>query len=237
MRIRLPIGRALFLLALFLFFLLALLPLRLALDGFGFDRSGLSARAVTGSLWRGAIQEARLGPVALGDLGAELELLPLLLGRARLAFHSPASPGLEGAVVVSRDGFAVENVSGSFALGGLSPALPMSTIQLDDFSAAFDSGRCVGAGGRARATVAGPVAAIGVGSGFEGRARCAGDALLLPLAGPSGQERLTIRLFADGRYRIELHLRLSDPALRDRLVAFGFGPSGSGHAIRIDGEF
>ena len=36
---------------------------------------------------------------------------------------------------------------------------------------------------------------------MSGRARCDGGALLLPLQGASGMERLDLRLFADGRWQ------------------------------------
>ena len=44
MRIRLPLGRSLFFLCAFLFALVALLPLRLALDWLGLDDKGFAAR-------------------------------------------------------------------------------------------------------------------------------------------------------------------------------------------------
>ena len=59
------------------------LPMRLALAGFG--ASGLSARAVNGSVWHGTLADAALGPVSLGTIDARLKALPLLTGHARIA--------------------------------------------------------------------------------------------------------------------------------------------------------
>ncbi|HWT12861.1 MAG TPA: type II secretion system protein N [Allosphingosinicella sp.] len=238
MRIRLPLGRTLFLAAAFLFALVALLPLRLVLGGIGFDERGLTARAATGSVWRGALQEAQIGPVALGDVKARLNLLPLLLGRARLSLAGadPATP-FEGAASLSRHSFGFEDVTGRFRLGALSSPVPLTSLDFQDVSAGFASGRCTRAEGRVRAAVAGEVAGIGLASGLSGNPRCADDALLLPLASQSGMEQLNIRLFADGRYRLDLFVRSADEAIRARLLAAGLRPVGRGFGMRVDGRF
>ena len=238
MRVRLRIGRALLLAAFFLFALVALLPMRLALDWLGFGERGLAARAATGSVWYGALQEAQVGPVPLGDVAARLNVLPLLLGRARLSLERSDEAGrLAGAVTVSRHGFGLDDVTGSFRLGPLLSPLPVATLDLDDLSAGFASGRCARAEGRIRANVTGEIAGLGLASGLTGAARCADDALLLPLASQSGMERLELRLFADGRYRAELLVRTADPAVGARLAAAGFRPAPGGQAMRIDGSF
>lgn len=231
MRLRLPIGRTAFVVAALLFALVATLPMRLALDWFGFGGRGLTARAVTGSVWAGALQQAQMGPVALGDVRARLNLLPLLLGRARLSLRgADETAPISGAVTVSRSGIAVDDVSGRLRIGG---GMPLATLDLQDLSAGFAAGRCVRAEGRVRATAAGPL----TGNALAGNVRCDGAALLFPLAGPSGAERLELRLFGDGRWRIDLAVRTADPAVAARLAAAGLRRSGSGYATRIQGEF
>ena len=84
MRIRLPLGRTIFFVAAFFFSLVALIPLRVAVGWFGVE-AGLAAREAEGSVWLGVLKEAQFGRVPLGDLSARLDMLPLLLGRARLA--------------------------------------------------------------------------------------------------------------------------------------------------------
>lgn len=235
MRIRLPVGRTLFVAAAFLFALAASLPLRLALDWFGFGERGVAARAATGSVWVGALQEARLGPVALGDVGARLHLLPLFLGRARLGLEgSDGAAPLRGAVTIARRGFALDDVSGRFRLGPGSP-LPFAAIDLDGFSAGFVDGRCTRAGGAVRVPLAGALA--GLAAGLSGTARCDGGALLLALAGGGGTERLDLRLSGDGRYRADLAVRTNDSDVRARLQAAGFRPAGGMLVLRIDGGF
>ena len=237
MSVRPGLRWSLFLAAAFLFALVALLPMRLALDWLGFGERGLSARAATGSLWLGALQEAQVGPVPLGDLSARLNILPLLLGRARLSL-SGAEPGsFEGAVTLTRHSFGLDDVSARLRVGALFAPVAVSTLDFDDVSAGFTGGRCTRGEGRVRAALSGEIAGTGAASALSGLARCAGDALLLPLASPSGTERLDISLFADGRYRLEMLVRPADSALRGRLIAAGFRPAGSGYGRRIDGAF
>ena len=237
MRIR-RAGWALFLVAAFLFALLALLPMRLALGWFGFGERGLTARAATGSVWLGALQEAQIGPVPLGDVKARLNFFPLFLGRARLTLAgADEATGLEGAVTVSRHSFGFDDVSARLRVGALFSPLAVSMLDFDDVSAGFTGGRCTRGEGRVRAAVSGQVAGISLASGLAGQARCAGDALLIPLVSQSGMERLDIRLSGDGRYRLELLVRPGDEAVRGRLIAAGFRPAGQGYGMQVDGAF
>ena len=72
MRVRLPFGRTLFFLGAFFLAMIALLPMRLALDWFGIGQRGVAAREVQGSVWFGALKEAQVGNVGLGDMHARL---------------------------------------------------------------------------------------------------------------------------------------------------------------------
>lgn len=231
MRIRLPLRRTAFVLAALLFSLIATLPMRLALEVFGFGGRGLSARAATGSVWAGALHQAQVGPVALGDVRARLNLLPLFLGRARLSLHgADSSAPIAGAVTVTRRSFGVDDVSGRFRVGG---PLPIASLDLADLSAGFANGRCVRGEGRVRAAAAGALAGLAL----AGSVRCDGEALLLPLADGAGLARLDIRLFGDGRYRLDLTVRATDAAGAARLTAAGLRPTPHGYASRIQGEF
>lgn len=206
MRFKLPLGRSALFLAALAFALVALLPLRVAAGWFDLGGRGLSAREASGSLWSGALKEARFGPVPLGDLRARLELFPLLLGRARLSLSRDEAQGrLEGAVMVSRNGFGIEDLTGQIRLGALFAPAPLATLDLADVSARFEGGLCESAEGQVRAGLGGELAA----SSLAGVARCAEGALLLPLAGQSGAERLDLRIHADGRWWIEAALGAS----------------------------
>jgi len=236
MRVRLPLKRTVFFLAVFAFSLVALIPLRVAVGWFGVE--GLAAREATGSIWLGMLKEAQLGPVPLGDVRARLNIWPLLLGRARLSLSRDEPDGhFEGAVSVSRHSFGVEDMTGRFRTGALLAPLPVSAVDLDQVSVHFANGLCESAEGRVVATASGDLGGIPLPTGLAGNARCAEGALLLPLASPSGMGQLNLSIRADGSYRIELVVHQPDPNLAPRLSAAGFQPSPEGYSRRIEGHF
>lgn len=231
-------GRTAFFLGAFAFSLAALFPLRLAADWFGLGERGLAAREATGSVWFGALKEAQLGPVPVGDVTARLNSLPLFVGRARLSLarDDEANP-LRGAVGLSRHSFGADDVTGQFRVAALFAPLPVSMLDLDDVSVGFAAGQCRRAEGNVRATLVGEVGGIALPSGLTGAATCQGDAVLIPLASQTGMERLDLRLFADGRYRMDLTLRPSDAAMQARLTAAGFQNANGLFLRRIEGVF
>jgi general secretion pathway protein N len=236
MRIRLPLGRGLFFLCAFLFALVALLPLRLALDWFGLPDHGLTARDAHGSVWLGTLDEARVGPVELGDLGAGLRTLPLIVGRARLDVRALGDEDrFEGGLTSTRHGFGIDDVSAKLRLAGGAGALPLATLDTTDVSVRFADGLCRSAEGRVTAGLAGEVGGIRL-PPLAGNARCEGGALLLPLASQSGLEMLQFRLYEGGRYRVDLTVRPAVEGAEDALRAAGFVPAAAGYVLRIPGE-
>jgi general secretion pathway protein N len=220
----------------FLFALVALAPLRWALDMFGFGRFGLAARQATGSVWLGALNEAQLGPAPLGDVQVRLNRLPLLIGRSRLSLRrDSADSPLEGAATIEGDGFSLDDFTGQLRLGVALSPLPVGSVDLDDVSVKYSDGVCQTAEGRVRAQLATELAGLSLASGLSGNARCGGGKLLLPLASQSGMERLNLSFDANGRYRAELSVTPTDPALQAQLIAAGFRPSGPGLGLRIEG--
>jgi general secretion pathway protein N len=238
-RVRLPIGRGLFFLCAFLFALVALLPLRLALDWLALDATGFSARQVEGSIWLGFLSEARVGGAPIGDLRAKLDPVPLVAGQARVRFDrlqggAAASP-LEGSVSVSRHSIAVDDVTATMPLGTAFAPLPISGLDLSDVSVRFQDGLCDHADGLVKAQVAGDVGGISLPGGLTGNARCEAGALMLPLASPGGAEMLSLAIQAGGHYRAELLVRPSDAAARTRLLGSGFTPAGDRLRLAIEG--
>lgn len=194
-------ARLLFFAVAFALALGAFLPLRTAIDWLALEERGLSAREAQGTVWIGALRDARFGPVPLGDLHAGLDGLPLLLGRARVALEGgEPGPPLAGAATVTGAGFGLHDVEGRIAGGALFAPLPVAALDLTDVSAHFRDGRCASAEGRVRAELAGELGGIALPGGLSGNARCDGEALLVPLAGQSGLERVDLRIFADGRW-------------------------------------
>ena len=235
-RIRLPLKRIVFFLAAFAFSLVALIPLRVAVGWFGAE--GLAARDAEGSIWLGMLKEAQLGPVPLGDVRARLNVLPLLLGRARLSLSRDEPDGhFEGAVSVSRHSIGVEDVTGQLRTGPLFAPVPIAALDLEDVSVHFESGQCESAEGRVRATMSGEMGGVTLPASLAGDARCAEGALLLPLTGQAGIGQVNLSIRADGRYRIDLIVRQADALLGPRLTAAGFQPSAEGYSRRIEGHF
>jgi general secretion pathway protein N len=238
MRFRLPLGRSVFFVSAFLFALVALLPLRLALDWLALD-GAVTAREAQGSIWLGNLAETQLGAVPLGNLQAQLRSLPLFVGRARVDLRrSDDNQPLEGAATVTRHSFGIDDLKGRVDLGALLAPLPVTSIELADMSFRFANGLCVRAEGRVKAIVTGQLAGLGLAGGLGGGPRCDRGALLLPLTSQSGMERLNIRLFNDGRYRFDLSVRPTSPALVQRLSAAGFTPAADGsYAVSRAGAF
>jgi general secretion pathway protein N len=230
--------RIAFFAAVFLLALVATLPLRVAAAWLGLDDRGLAAREAAGSVWSGHLSEAQLGRAPLGDLSARLGMLPLLIGKARVALARPgAVDPFEGALTASLSGFGVDDMTGRVRVAALFAPLPIAAIDLEDVSTGFSGGRCSRAEGQVRAMLSGEIAGIGLPSVFTGSVACAGDAVLIPFASQSGMERLVLRLFADGRYRIDLGVRPTGETMRAALTAAGFTPGNGAFERRIEGRF
>jgi general secretion pathway protein N len=231
-RFRLPIGRGLFFLCAFLFALIALLPLRLALERIG--AGGFAAREATGSVWLGTVEEAQLGKIALGDLAVSLETLPLFAGQARLTARGLGGRRFEGTFASSRQGFGVDDLTAELSLAGAFGPLPLATIDTTDVSARFERGLCIHAEGRVLAALSGDIGGIPL-PALAGAARCEAGLLLLPLLSQAGTERLELRIAGDGRYRADLRVRPSQPGLGAALTAAGFAASRDGYALALSG--
>lgn len=247
MRVRLPLGRRLFFACAFLLALLALLPLRLAADWLDVDRTGVAAREVAGSVWGGVVRGAQYRETQLGDLLARLRALPLLIGRARIDVGrdtGDATPGttglqpdaLQGALTVSRSGYAMDDATARIPLGLALAPLPVTGIDLSDVSARFVAGACETASGAVTVQTSGNVAGLPLPATMTGNARCDGAALLLPLAGPSGLEQLDLRFTGGNRYRATLSVRPTDPLLGQRLTLAGFAVAGGVYSLSLDGS-
>lgn len=205
--------------------LIAFAPLRLALDRIDAGRA-LAARAVTGPLWAGRLLEARLGGAAMGDLSARLSAPALLGGAVEARLAGAAGTGV---VVLHRDGGGVKALSARLDPLLAAAGAPVARAQSAGLIALFTRGRCIRAGGRLTVTLGPPIPSA---ADLAGEARCDGDAVLLPLSGPSG-EALTLRVRADRGFTAELRLPAADPAA---LTALGFAPAPGGAALRVEGR-
>lgn len=227
------------LLLIFLAALLAALPLTAPL-AVGLAASGgtaLSFAEARGSLWKGEVRGAAIGPLTLGDLGVGLDPLALLTGKTRVSVRASGGDVKgTGRIVLNRRSPGVERFTGSLALTalGLSGSLT-GDINARALTAAFKDGACVAAEGEIAAVVHGlgaaPVA-------LRGRPVCQGAALSLPLAGAVDGMALdlTTRLRADGRYSVEVTVRTTDPAFGAILAAEGFTSVPGGFSRTSEGK-
>lgn len=217
------------------------LPMRLALGLAGLHSLGLTARQVSGTLWSGRLEQARLGGLDLGSLDGGLSPWPLLLGRARFGFERAEGGGplpLSGALEIGPGRRLIDGLSGGVGITGSSMGgLPVDTIQFDQFSAHFSDGQCRSASGRVTLMLAVRIAGLDLRNGLSGEARCEGRALLIPFAGQSGMERLNLTIDGDGRYQARFGIAASDPVTAAALSAAGFEATAEGYYRTVRGQF
>lgn len=207
--------------------LIALLPLRLVL-GLTAPET-VSARSVEGLVWNGRIDGLRVGALPLGTVEAGLEPLPLLVGRAQLALSG------EGFSAKVNTGGGVSHANGTLALPDGLGGLPVTAISFGNFSAQMRDGACMAAEGTLGLTLAslGPLLPDAI--MLSGKARCEKGALVVPMRGAQGMERLTLRLTADGRWQADLVLAGLPQETADALRAGGFDNRPGGIGIATSG--
>jgi general secretion pathway protein N len=120
--------------------------------------------------------------------------------------------------------------------GGLG-GLPVTAISFGDFSAAIEDGACAAAEGTLGVTLAsaGPLLPDAV--TLSGKARCDKGDLLVPMQGPGGMERLTMRIAGDGTWKADLILSGLPPEVSGPLLQGGFTARPGGVGLRTSGKF
>lgn len=208
------------------------LPLALVLPLALPDNSGVTARSAHGSVWDGVLREANVAGLPLGDTRIGFDWLQLFVGQARMGF---ASPGLRGIVEMSSGRVAMSRGNGVIDLAGRLRPLPVSRLTLDDTAVEFRNNRCTSARGRVRADVAGDIGGLMLPGGMSGTLRCAGNDVLVPLAGQSGMERIDLRIAQSGAWQADLSVRTSDPVIVGKLISSGFATGPGGYVVRVSG--
>jgi general secretion pathway protein N len=218
--------------------LVAFMPMRAAAGLIGLDRLGLSAAAVSGTVWSGRLQGAAFRGTPLGEVAVGVDPLALFTGTTRLRLRAAGGR----AVLVrsgSRVGLVDADLQAPLALFPTAVPLP-GTLTTQDLTAGFQRGRCVRAEGKVSADVLqrnGDLLGEG-GSLLTGDAVCDGGALVLPLRGrtQSANVELTLRIESDGRYRMDTKVDTADPRLQSTLSLAGFVPAAGGRARTDQGR-
>lgn len=224
---------------LILFALVATFPLSLAFSIAGLDRMGVSARSLRGPIWWGGAEDLRIGDIQLGTVDVFLDPFKLLIGALRvdIARQLAKPDDIRGGLTIGFGTRSFDDVTGVVPLAAALAPLPVSRVEFEDVSVRFSGGLCAHAEGRVRVRVPAIIAGLNLANGLVGEARCDGEALVLPLVGQSGQERLEARFFADGRYEATMRIRASDPTLSGALISNGFRGAGNGEQmLRVTGR-
>lgn len=217
--------------------LLLLFPMRMALGLAGFERLGVSARDISGSVWSGQIDELLLGDISLGAVRGGLSPVGLLTGRARFDIwrRNGVADDLSGALTVGFNRIGVDDVTATVPLGRTFAPLPVASIVMEDVTAYFTGNRCGHAEGTVRAMIAGQFPGLNLSQGLSGVATCDGDALLVPLVSQSGMEKISLRIWRSGRYSADMQVETADATLADSLAKAGFADVGGARLLKIEG--
>jgi general secretion pathway protein N len=232
-------------------------PLRLALDWGGAAQAGLSARAVSGSIWSGRLAAAKWGALELGQLDMALSPTALLGGEAAVKFRrvdaagtgaapaptptptptlAPADTSLSGTLYAGGDK-GWRDVNGRINLGMRLGGLSVEYVQMRGATAQFDAlGRCVAAEGQIDAALSAPVDGLRLPQGMSGTLRCVHGQAQMALTSQSGMEVLEAELNGQGAWKARFLVKqASDPALVNGLVAMGFRAHGDAYMLSAVG--
>lgn len=219
--------------------IIALFPLRVALGLIDIERTGLTARAVAGPVWSGAIGDLRLGEQSLGSFEVGLDPLAALTGRTDLRFerfNDPEGP-LFGTLRSGKRGNGIVDTSGRLAAASLFAPLPVDTIDLANATVLFADGRCVAASGRLTSSVNTRIAGLDLSRGLEGALSCEGERVRVAMVSKSRMERIDLTIAANGDYRAWMRISAEAPDLAAALMLLGFRPSGGGMGLTVSGRF
>ena len=215
--------------ALLLVAALVLMPMRIVFGG-----NGIAARKVEGLIWDGAVRDLRVGQVGIGDVNTRLHVLPLLLVRAQFSLSrgdAPFAPGVSGSITRSLGSVSVDDLKATLPVSTLFAPLPAESVELQDFSVRFRSGRCVAAGGNVRLTMTSSIPGLDLANGLLGKPRCDKGQLLIPLASQSAMEHVDIRLGGDGFYNATIFLEGNRAEQAAAIALAGFRPVSGGYRM------
>jgi len=219
----------------FLAVLIARFPLALTLDLLNAEAKGLSAPAVTGTIWSGRLDGAALGSLPIGNLELKLDPRSLLGGKARLTIALERTGLLATGRFTAEGGgvYALEESQLEVRLIELPTLVPLSgsfTLDIERIEMGPEGCRVARADLWTDALLRSRASLDWQGPVLEGTAECRGGILTLPLAGgdETGRVRIEMRLMPGFQYRIVIRITPEDAGLRRRLPLLGFVSEGNG---------
>ena len=215
----------------------ALMPLGVGLSLIKPEAIGFSARATSGTVWSGRIDDAVIGPLALGDFDVRLSPLQLLLGRVSLALKNPVnrSEKITLVAVSGKQGF--DHATLRIAAAHAFAPLPIDMIDLDDVSLRMANGRCVRASGKVRLGLGADLGGITLGQGLSGTLRCDSAAIGATLISQSAMERVLLRVTPRKGYRATIIVNAGSAERVAEMARLGFRETSQGMVMRVSGKF
>ena len=209
--------------------LLLMMPL-----GFAAQKMGVVARNSQGTIMSGALRDASIGRIRIGDVNARLHLLSLLGGRIGFALERgnvPHSPGISGVVGQSINGLFADELTATFDGRALVKELDGAQLHFEKFSMAFADGRCSVASGVVRLSLSESALSSIIRGSMIGNAECRQKDIFFPLMSQSTMERAFVRIKPNGHYLVTL--TISEPAadIANALTLAGFQPVAGGFRI------
>jgi general secretion pathway protein N len=214
--------------------LLMLMPLGVAASSFG-----LAARHSQGTIMSGALRDAALGRIRIGDVNVKLQPLALLKGQVQFALQrgdAPDAPGLSGSIGSGYSSAFVDRLTASVDGGGLIDGMDGSDVRVESLSVNFSHGRCISASGLVRLSLDDTPLGSAIKGGLAGNAECRNGDLFLPLFSASAMERVFVRIKGDGRYQATITVSEPSPETTTALGFAGFQPMAGGLRLTRSGR-
>ena len=224
--------------AAFLLFLAATLPLGVAANLLGFEKSGLSYSKAEGTIWDGTLSGVVFQGGQLGRLDISAD--PLALAALRLRIDWALSGGrIAGRGVFERRVGAkvtLRDMVLDADLRGLATIVPVSgTLFATVEEIAFGANGCEVAEAviETNALQKTPNEFDWVGPVLTGRPQCDGPRLVLPLEGAEGNERVAIEMWIrpDFDFGTRVTIDTENMGLRTALGIMGFEDRGGGYEL------
>ncbi len=199
-------------------------PLRVVLGDLG--GRWLAGPAPAGTIWRGRIEDPRIGRLAFERLNLGLHLPSLLIGSRRVWFDARGGGSAKGLVSAGRAGVEILDLDADLPLRSVVGAAPMDgRLKFDKVTVRFEGGSCIEASGDVAIERLG-LGGAGLPPGLRlvGRPSCRGGQLVIPLEGQVGATNIEAVMTVDGlgRYQLDTRLRSTDPAVGALVSAAGF---------------